>query len=189
MPQLYGTPSGARVIRALTVIHFPGTSKVNTEMYYTQAFKTAGGWYHNMKDVPPVLNSLRREYRAGTLERLEPHDCLNQYATAIQSDRRHLLLVAADEKFPRIEENRFMNGSHVYWGLPFYANAASSSGHAANAYDWVCTGLHKTGSCSSLVAELRPQDVAWTVGADCPRGRGKQCEQNHDTTYMRNFLT
>ncbi|KAF2832511.1 hypothetical protein CC86DRAFT_366289 [Ophiobolus disseminans] len=142
------------------------TVPANTTFSDRRSTEDGDGWNDsNTKNIPIVLDALRREYKTGDLDRLDPLECLNQYATAIQSDRRHVLLVASDDKLPKMEENQFINGSRVYWGMPFYTMAASSSMKAANSYDWICSGLNKEGSCSSLVNDIQSNATAWSVRA------------------------
>lgn len=117
---------------------------------------------------PKILQDLRKDYKADALERLEPGDCLNRYATAIQSDQRHLLLVASDNDFPPVSENIYMNGSHVYWASPFYASSAEDSSTASNAYDWICASRGSLEPCSVEVESIKSDPGNWTVGRTCP---------------------
>jgi hypothetical protein len=66
------------------------------------------------KETPPILGSLWSKACAGSLERLDPSECIDQYATSIQSNRRNVLLVANDSDVPVLEENRFINACHIY---------------------------------------------------------------------------
>ena len=140
------------------------TNPINTTATFRRFSDYAESWQSwSLKNAPIVLETLRREYKNGSLDRLEPADCLNQYATTMQSNRRNVLLVASE--LPKMEENTFISGSHVYWGMPFYSPAASSASDAADAYDWICSGLQESGSCSSLADNIKPSSTAvWTVG-------------------------
>jgi hypothetical protein len=60
--------------------------------------------------IPWLLETLHAESKAGLLDRLEPKDCLEQYALSVQSNRRSLLVVASDDNFPPPAENKFING-------------------------------------------------------------------------------
>jgi hypothetical protein len=101
-----------------------------------------------------VINDLQANYKAGRLQRLEPAECIQEYATTIQSTRRHLLLVADEDKFPSMDHNVFINGSRIHWGFPFYSTNAMGSEDADNAYDWICSGLPKdvTSSADNICA-------------------------------------
>jgi hypothetical protein len=114
--------------------------------------------------MPLLLETLHREAQAGTLERLNPTDCLNQYATSIQSNRRNLLLVASDANFPTSEENKYINGSHVYWAGPFFSADAKSGQRAADSYQWICSAIGKEGQCSTNVNQVHNNPSAWRVG-------------------------
>src|SRR3954464_14479 len=48
--------------------------------------------------LPDTSAMLHQTARAGLLDRLENKDCINQYATVIQSFRRNLLLVGSNDK-------------------------------------------------------------------------------------------
>lgn len=114
-----------------------------------------------------ILEDMRAEYKAGSLDRLEPSDCISRYSTSIQSNRRHVLLVASDDNFPATSENRYMNNSHVYWASPFYADDATSGEQAANSYNWMCSAMNIDGVCSNNVDIVRGSPDSWRVGYDC----------------------
>lgn len=144
-------------------------------MAYYRGISTTFWTPYSTTYISQTLQDLHGAYKAGTLERLEPAQCLNQYATAIQSNRRHVLLVASDASFPTLEQNRFINGSHVYWASPFYAASAQNSEDAANAYNWICSGVNKTGSCSNVINEIQPAQGTWEVGTYCPDDPYQTC--------------
>jgi hypothetical protein len=120
--------------------------------------------------IPAVLQHLHDEHKADRLEELQPADCLNRYATGIQSTRSHVLLVASNDNFPSAEENSFINGSHVYWASPFNAADAENSVKSSNSYNWICSGLDKDGLCSNDVNDVRSNISAWRVGHYCENG-------------------
>jgi hypothetical protein len=126
-------------------------------------------------DIPQILSTLHRNAKAGTLDRLNPTDCLNRYATSIQSHRRNLLLVAGDHNFPTAEKNKFINGSHVYWAAPFYSSDAKTGERAADAYNWICSAMQKNTSCSSNVNEALNSPGTWKVG------NNRDCEAYYST--------
>jgi hypothetical protein len=118
--------------------------------------------------VPAVLQHLHDEYKAGHLEKLQPTDCLNRYATGIQSTRSHVLLVASNDNFPSSEENRYIDNSHVYWASPFESTDAKTSVESSNSYNWICSGLlNKDGLCSNDINDVRSNVSAWRVGHYC----------------------
>jgi hypothetical protein len=122
---------------------------------------------YNTQNIAAVLNSLHSESKAGSLERLEPAECLNKYATSIQSNRRHLLLVAGDDNFPTAEANTFINGSHVYWAFPFFASDAQGGESASNSYNWICSAMNLAEPCSNNVDRVRASPSTWRVGYNC----------------------
>lgn len=136
----------------------------------------AQGWgSDNVDKIHTVLNDLHQGYRNGHLQRLEPAECLQQYAATIQPTRRHLLLIADETKFPPMDQNTFISkydchrntieletnrvclfilgGSRVYWGFPFYSTAAMTTDDAASAYDWICSGLPDDGGAEGICSE------------------------------------
>ena len=129
---------------------------------------TARSWYiqYDPKDIPMVLQGLHQNVR--DLDRLEPAECLNQYATSIQSKRRNLLLVASDEHFPTVQQNNFSSGSHVYWAGPFNSYAIEIIGNSANAYSWMCSGLGGEGDCADNIDKIKADPSTWKVGTLCP---------------------
>jgi hypothetical protein len=130
--------------------------------YYTQ-----NGRYwtdYDTSGIPRILQDLHDGAQVGTLERLNPTECLNRYATTIQSNRRNLLLVASDENFPSPGDNKYILDSHVYWAGPFFAGEAKTSNRAADSYLWICSAIGKRGPCSSNVDEVHKNPNSWRVG-------------------------
>jgi hypothetical protein len=169
MPQLY---ENLHVyfwpIHKLTIpCHILGSNPITPDfaMYYRQNRRYWSDY--EVKDIPNVLHNLHKDAQLGLLERMDQNECLNRYATSIQSNRRSLLLVASDDKFPTAQDNRFINGSHVYWASPFYASDAMSGDRAADSYQWICSALGKQGTCSSNVNEVHNNPSAWRVGNNC----------------------
>lgn len=111
-----------------------------------------------------MLNALHANYQADELQKLELAECLQEYATALQSTRRHLLLVAGEDKFPNMDQNTFMNGSRIYWGSSFFSTAAIEAVTAATSYDWMCSGLSEREAgnevvCARDIEEIREQTL------------------------------
>lgn len=128
---------------------------------------TRGGGYYPNWDFPEILDDLQARAHNGTLDKLTPTDCIGQYATLIQPYRRNLLLVASDDKFPGPKKNTFINGSDVYDALAFASIDARGPRQAADAYQWICSGLN-TGSehCTSRVSEIKSSPWTWRTGSD-----------------------
>jgi hypothetical protein len=132
--------------------------------------------------MPLVLQDLHAKYKAGALKTLTPAECITQYATSLQSNRRHVLLVASDNNFPTAEQNVFVNGSHVYWAGPFSASDAQDASNAAVSYSWMCTGMVPDGyTCSNKIDSARSNPNAWRVGNYCPYGA--YCGKNFPVEY------
>jgi hypothetical protein len=148
-----------------------GDTPVNPQMQYAYTYypgNSSRGYVAD--DVPRVLRTLYADYKAQALETLTPAECITQYATSMQSKRRHLLLVAGNDNFPTAAENIFINGSNVYWAGPFYASDARTSGSASDSYNWMCSASHMfNGLCSNKIDNVRKNSAAWRVGFYCPR--------------------
>lgn len=121
-----------------------------------------------------LLETLWDKARADELDRLSPSQCLNEYASIIQSDRRNVLLIASDANFPPPDENTYMNGSRAYWSDSFNADSAEGTTSAADAYGWICSGLKPEYAsnqdqvpCSDRVDEIKSATNAWRVGRYC----------------------
>ncbi|KAH7093703.1 hypothetical protein FB567DRAFT_178552 [Paraphoma chrysanthemicola] len=125
-------------------------------------------------DIPNILSNLHKDYKSGKLERFEAAQCLDRYATSIQSERRHLLLVAGETNFPAPADNKYIPGSHVYWANPFYSSAADEARKASDAYAWICSGLdiNRDVACSNRFNEVRSNASAWHVGPYCKNASG-----------------
>ncbi|KZM27396.1 hypothetical protein ST47_g1466 [Ascochyta rabiei] len=132
------------------------------------------------QEFPYLLNGLWSKARNGTLDRLEPAECIDQYATLIQSTRRNVLLVASDENFPGKERNTFINGSYVYDALAFASIDIYRPEQASNAYKWLCSGLPSSEApCTSRISDIKSDFSAWRVGRD-------NCSS---TQYSRNMYS
>jgi hypothetical protein len=135
---------------------------------------------HDVDKIHTVLNELHEDYKNNNLQRLEPIECLQEYAAAIQSNRRHLLLIANETKFPPMDQNIFISKykkAEVHMklslisqpayprriacilGFPFHSTAAMTTDDAASAYDWICSNRsHRDGarySCSDEIDVIR----------------------------------
>ena len=118
-------------------------------------------------ELRSVLENLWGKARTGDLERLESDRCIDEYATSIQSNHRNLLIVSDDSFFPPSTENKFINGSHVYWAADFDVYDAADAAAASFAYDWICSASRDQSTpCSVVVQDVKKQE-SWQVGWLC----------------------
>jgi len=118
-------------------------------------------------EIQSVHENLWGKARTGDLERLEPDRCIDEYATSIQSNHRNLLIVSDDSFFPPSTENKFINGSHVYWAAEFDGHDAADAEGASFAYNWICSASgDQYDPCSARVQDVKKQE-SWRVGWLC----------------------
>ncbi|KAF1972724.1 hypothetical protein BU23DRAFT_534554 [Bimuria novae-zelandiae CBS 107.79] len=117
-------------------------------------------------DVAKTVRTMHEKARNRTLDRLSNSECIREYAESIQSKRRNVLLVAADNKMP--SPNVTANGttSDIYAYNSFEATTASNKDEAMNAYSWICSSnpTWKYTYCSNLVNGIQNAPEQWTVG-------------------------
>jgi hypothetical protein len=140
-----------------------------TDITYSERMKLGRsisvGPFEYMPFLPGILWS---KARAGKLERLDTAECIDNYATSIQSNRRNLLLVAQDDYFPPPEENFFLNKSRIYWAGDFRAEDARDLENAPDPYSWMCTSLEVYDQCSDELETIKKAGVdLWRVGYYC----------------------
>jgi hypothetical protein len=138
---------------------------------YSSAGKTTVG----NANVGKMLENLWAKSRNGSLDHLDPAECIAAYGTLIQSSRRNLLIVIANEHVDRDFERLIppfgIPGLHMpdlleHW--PFSAQYSLGYwGRKADTIGWMCHGLpSKTDvQCSNRLAELSPQN--WTISSGC----------------------
>lgn len=130
------------------------------------------------KPVTPgfTLQDLWTKAHDNTLERLEPAQCIDQYATLVQTERRNLLLVASNRHFNQskpypldgypagVQKSTTMN---VYWMQTFAAAAAEDTQYAVHSYDWICSAMPTPSSdmigCSTTVETIKASPTSWHV--------------------------
>lgn len=82
----------------------------------------------------------------GSLDRLEPWECLTEYATALQSYRGCVLLVTNEvqrnDSWP--SQLTQLNSTHIYWSDIFSSVNGTDSSLASRAWNWICSGLDYT---------------------------------------------
>jgi hypothetical protein len=127
-----------------------------------------------LEDQPSILQILKEKAQHGSLLKLEPKECIEQYAQLVQSDRRNVLLVGADKYFPPVENSTLWRGSHVYSSDRFSAKDVYGPQTAGNAYAWICGGsIGGTGgggggeACSDEIDDIKESSGTWRTGWSC----------------------
>ncbi|CAN9276692.1 unnamed protein product [Alternaria alternata] len=116
-------------------------------------------------EFPSVLHRLWNNASTGTLERLDPAECIARYATSIQSAQRNVLLVASDDQVLPPNENPLINGSHAYGRWKFSAMSAMARDTARNSFDWICSGMDTKRPCSLGIDAIRDSSAeSWLMG-------------------------
>lgn len=118
-----------------------------------------------------VLKDLWSKAQINALDRLEPKQCIEQYATAIQTERRNLLLVTSDDRFNQSDQfivydseytKTNITNRNTYWTFLFEAADAEKYGSAILAYAWICS---RRGSiCSTQIETIRDESNNWRIG-------------------------
>jgi hypothetical protein len=167
--------------------HFPCPDANNS---YCKQWNTLG-------NKPSILQTLKAKEKAGSLLRLEPLECIQQYAQIIQSKRRNVLLVADDKYFPAAENSTLWQGSRVYAISGFSAKAIYGPQDAARAYDWICpsdvicthkvdgsvssTTCSQNSVCSERIDDVISSPETWSAGYG---GRFRSLNESATPTYM-----
>ncbi|KAL1610130.1 hypothetical protein SLS60_001795 [Paraconiothyrium brasiliense] len=104
--------------------------------------------------------------RGNKLDRLSNLECIREYEEPIQTKRRNVLLVAADDSMPA--PNVTAHGTaNIYAWNTFDASAASTMQSAMNSYGWICsddTKLSYRAPCSTLIDAIKSKPDHWKVG-------------------------
>ena len=129
----------------------------------------------NISDVYPVaaIKAMHEKARRPDgLQQLSNADCIGNYAEMIQTYRRNVLLVAADDKFPPADQFG-INASYIYGVSQVLARDAGDPIGATRVYDWICSNdplgndnIDTTGSkkgCTALVDNLKKVPESWKV--------------------------
>jgi len=125
-----------------------------------------------------VLEDLWGKLHMDALEKLEPAECIGQYATSIQTNRRNLLLVASNDHFNQSERDtsytdtsapggeRNITNPNVYWTQLFNAADAKNHATAVESYEWICSVIpgKADSDCSTRVEILKGKPTTWHVG-------------------------
>ena len=131
-----------------------------------------GGW-----SPTRILESLWDMSKNGSLDRFEPTQCLTEYATMIQANRRNLLLVTANENVDaRVNAsgiplghptNSLFNNTHLYWFDSFYAEYGLDHYEAADSYRWICSATNDTETpCSNQLEQVK-RASQWMMTDGC----------------------
>ncbi|KAJ4299332.1 hypothetical protein N0V90_004577 [Kalmusia sp. IMI 367209] len=119
--------------------------------------------------LPNAVRMMHEKSRNNSLDRLTNLDCIREYSEPIQSNRRNVLLVSADDKMP--SPNATANGVDELYAYSFFsAHDASESSSAVDSYDWMCTNDTNYDSnmnyipCSNLVEGHKNAPDDWNVG-------------------------
>lgn len=109
--------------------------------------------------------------RKGELERLSNADCIREYGQMIQSTRRNVLLVAADDKYPP-RELYAIGASHVYAANQIDATDASDPREAVSIYNWICSGpshrdeMYGNRPCVMNIEGVKKDPDHWNVSGE-----------------------
>lgn len=108
--------------------------------------------------------------RNGTYERLEALECIDAYARLLQTKRRNLVLVAADESYPTStgQLKRYGTDSHVYWVVNFDGVDTIQDTKTSQAFRWMCSSINSTDTnCPVAIQQFKTAPETWTVGGSC----------------------
>lgn len=119
------------------------------------------------KNTSKELEYIWNKSREGSLERLDPMECLTEYATPLQSNRRHVLLVTDDTYNATLVSGlpkTFPLNPNVYSVLDFEATRGIQSTSASGSFSWICSGLSTSEKrCAFALDEVRSAYPPWTV--------------------------
>ncbi|KAF2626657.1 hypothetical protein BU25DRAFT_411632 [Macroventuria anomochaeta] len=150
------------------------TDKSDWQSYYTSS--PPSGYFD------PLI-TLWSQSKNGSLNRLEPAECLAEYATALQSDRRNVLLVMDNAQASTSPYNRsltLLNNTNVYWASGFSASYGTDPDDAPESYSWICSGVgyDPKSPCANRVQDIKNAPQTWEVGNICPAYRMNLCGQS-----------
>lgn len=127
-----------------------------------------------------MVTNLHRKARAGELVRMEPLDCMNAYATMIQSFHRNLLLVGPNDAFPPAARpyedpdtpfggEDIYNGTHIYKYSESSVENLDSPRDQHSLYSWICEDLESEDGIASFtfdwcdMGRMRNNASTWHV--------------------------
>jgi hypothetical protein len=134
------------------------TEKYSSDPYYSSRYKG--------------LLSLWDQSRNNSLDRLEPAECIAQYATALQSYRRNVLLVIDSTQSDLPPQNRnltYLNNTNTFWVGAFDALDGMDPGNAPDSYNWICSSLDydSNSNCANRIGTIKSAPDSWKVGGAC----------------------
>lgn len=133
----------------------------------TEALKNHGA---NVYHSPVIAQTLYEMARNKQLDRLSNVDCIREYAEPIQTKRRNVLLVAADNKMPAPNVTADGRAINIYAYNKFLASSAKDQIRAMNSYGWICSDIsywtfgNSSHWCSTLLSEINKAPDNWRVG-------------------------
>lgn len=119
-----------------------------------------------------ALLSLWNQSRHNALDKLEPADCIAQYATALQSYRRNVLLVidSTQPDLPPQDSNlTYLNNTNTFWKESFDSSDGMDPQFAPDSYKWICSSLDydSNSNCANRIGVIKSRPDAWKVGGTC----------------------
>lgn len=120
------------------------------------------------------LKDLWRKSSNGTLDRLSPAECLDAYATTIQSTKHNLFIVVAGKNdnmssavyFPYLTD---INNNNLYSIKGFSASEGLGQEEGHDPLEWICSGLpdKENSRCQSRVGEITNKPQTWSIAGGC----------------------
>ncbi|KAF2790980.1 hypothetical protein K505DRAFT_310397 [Melanomma pulvis-pyrius CBS 109.77] len=125
--------------------------------------KISGQYVSHLEEPIRMMHAKARNKILDTLPNAE---CISEYAKMIQSERRNVLLVADDSKYPPANAST-IGATNVYAVGKFNASDAEFPWQALGSYGWICSDLRTwdaTTTCASLLGQIENAPDAWKVG-------------------------
>lgn len=151
----------------------------------TETYSPSGS-YRSMSSTyaGATLHSLWNQSRNSVLDRLEPADCIAQYATSLQSYRRNVLLVIDSTQTDLPPQNRnltYLNNTDTFWVDAFDANEGMQPDGSADSYQWICSSISygSDSNCANEIGAIKNAPDAWKVGGYvCSYSGTRTCSQS-----------
>jgi hypothetical protein len=131
--------------------------------------------YRVDNDISADAQMLRRLWdmsHSNLLDRLSSDECLSAYSTPIQSTRRNLLVLTANENI-KLPVDRFSDGFPSKTGINttnlarishFNAVSGLTPYQEGDAFSWICTGLPSSDApCINRIEEIQSAPQPWTI--------------------------
>ncbi|KAF9728855.1 hypothetical protein PMIN06_002451 [Paraphaeosphaeria minitans] len=120
-------------------------------------------------ELPTAISMMYEKARYNNLDRLSNIDCIREYAESIQTKRRNVLLVTADEKMPTPNTTDQGTPINIFSINLYQAEQANYPKTAINLYDWICSGYSDTIAstpqqpCSTFISGVKSTSGNWKV--------------------------